>query len=146
MWQSHDISSVVGAASHNGQSALYTATAVKLSRVLWIVPMSVAASYIFQHQHKKSGENVTHKPQVPWFIGLFLLASVAWTFIPQVETWSPMITAALEGGLTNGAVSNRHGAIPANAESGWLETNDARGGVVDNFSASSLGVILLVVH
>lgn len=105
-------SSVVGAASHYGQSALYTATAVKLSRALWIVPISVAASYIFQHQHKKSGENVTHKPQIPWFIGLFLLASVARTFIPQVETWSPVVTAVSEAGLTNVAVSHRRSCYP----------------------------------
>ena len=96
----HDISSVVGAASHYGQSALYTATAVKLSRALWIVPISAAASYIFQHQQKKSGETVQHKPQVPWFIGLFLLASVARTFIPQIVDWAPLIAHISEAGLT----------------------------------------------
>ncbi|MEH2252905.1 YeiH family protein [Nostoc sp.] len=96
----HDISSVVGAASHYGQSALYTATAVKLSRALWIVPISAAASYIFQRQQKKSGETVQHKPQVPWFIGLFLLASVARTFIPQIVDWALLITHISEAGLT----------------------------------------------
>lgn len=95
----HDISSVVGTASHYGQSALCTATAVKLSRALWIVPISAAASYIFQHQRAKSGDGI-HKPQVPWFIGLFLLASVMRSFIPQVASWSPVVTAISEAGLT----------------------------------------------
>lgn len=94
----HDISSVVGAASHYGQSALYTATAVKLSRALWIVPVSIAASYLFQHQHA-SGQNIPHKPQVPWFIGLFLLASVARTFVPMVASWSSLLTPISETGL-----------------------------------------------
>ncbi|MBV9388782.1 MAG: putative sulfate exporter family transporter [Chroococcidiopsidaceae cyanobacterium CP_BM_ER_R8_30] len=95
----HDISSVVGAASHYGQSALYTATAVKLSRALWIVPVSLAAGYLFQHQHAKFGQNIPHKPQVPWFIGLFLLASVTRTFIPVVASWSTLLTPISETGL-----------------------------------------------
>src|SRR5579883_38897 len=96
----HDISSVVGAASHYGQSALYTATAVKLSRALWIVPISLTASYIFQYQHTKSDQDVRYRPQIPWFTGLFFLASVTRTFIPQVVYWSRIITAISEVGLT----------------------------------------------
>ena len=44
----HDISSVVGAASIYGHQALQVATAVKLSRALWIVPVSLAASLIYR--------------------------------------------------------------------------------------------------
>jgi len=38
----HDISSVVGASAHYGLDALQTATAVKLSRALWIIPVAWA--------------------------------------------------------------------------------------------------------
>ncbi len=41
-----------------------------------------------------------HKPQVPWFIGLFVLASVVRTFIPEVASWSPVVTHVSEAGLT----------------------------------------------
>ena len=40
----HDISSVVGAAATFGPESLRVATAVKLSRALWIVPVAFAAS------------------------------------------------------------------------------------------------------
>lgn len=101
----HDISSVVGAASHYGRSALLTATAVKLSRALWIIPVSAAASYWFQRQSAKTPQDITeprvpHKPQIPWFIGLFLIASVIRTFIPTIAAWSPTLTSLSEIGLT----------------------------------------------
>ncbi len=41
----HDTSSVVGAASHYGVTALAVATTVKLARALWITPFVVASSY-----------------------------------------------------------------------------------------------------
>ena len=141
----HDISSVVGAASHYGQSALYTATAVKLSRALWIVPISAAASYIFQRQQAKSGD-VIHKPQVPWFIGLFILASVGRTFIPQVVSWSPIITHVSEAGLTLTLFLIGAGLYRRMLKAvGWKPM--VQGVVLWIFiSATSLGVILLVVH
>ncbi|NEU77420.1 putative sulfate exporter family transporter [Hassallia byssoidea VB512170] len=142
----HDISSVVGAASHYGQSALYTATAVKLSRALWIVPISAAASYIFQRQQAKSGETVQHKPEVPWFIGLFILASVARTFIPQVVSWSSVITHVSEAGLTLTLFLIGAGLSQRMLKAvGWKPM--VQGVVLWIFiSATSLGVILLVVH
>jgi len=42
----HDLSSVVGAASAYGQVALQTATAVKLSRTLWIMPVALLAGLL----------------------------------------------------------------------------------------------------
>jgi len=96
----HDISSVVGAASHYGHEALLTATAVKLSRALWIIPVSVAASYLFPQQHTPSNQAMPHKPQMPWFIGFFMLASIMRTFIPSVASWSPVLTTLSETGLT----------------------------------------------
>jgi uncharacterized integral membrane protein (TIGR00698 family) len=142
----HDISSVVGAASHYGHSALYTATAVKLSRALWIVPISLAASYMFRHEHTASGQNVPHKPQVPWFIGLFILASVARTFFPVVASWSPVLTRVSEAGLTLTLFLIGAGLSQRMLKAvGWKPM--VQGVVLWIFiSATSLGVILLVVH
>ncbi len=53
----HDISSVVGAASVYGLRALQTATAVKLSRALWIVPVTIVARWLFESE--RPGDTVT---------------------------------------------------------------------------------------
>lgn len=141
----HDISSVVGAASHYGPSALYTATAVKLSRALWIVPISAVASYLSQRQQAKTGDAI-HKLQVPWFIGLFLLASVLRTFIPQVASLSPVVTAVSEAGLTLTLFLIGSGLSQRMLKAvGWKPM--LQGVVLWIFiSAASLGVIVLVVH
>lgn len=95
----HDISSVVGAASIYGIPALHTAIAVKLSRALWIVPVAIAASI----SHGRSMARVSGKRlrvPVPWFIGLFLLASVLRTVFHSVAAAAPALDAAAERGLT----------------------------------------------
>ena len=97
----HDISSVVGAAALYGGGALVTATAVKLSRALWIVPLTaVAAAY-----HRRGSQPATKagrrlRMPVPWFIALFVLASVARTWIPGVSNAAPYLQDAAEKGLT----------------------------------------------
>ena len=116
----HDISSVVGAASRYGLPALQTATAVKLSRALWIVPVALAAALAFRHRSpetaparagglvdttvgfdpRQTPPNAQGKLQIPWFIGLFLLASVARSFIPGVAGASPALSHAATVGLT----------------------------------------------
>lgn len=62
----HDTSSVVGAALEYGEEALSIATTVKLSRTLWIVPLSIFSMFIF----KTKGEKI----KIPYFIILFILA------------------------------------------------------------------------
>ncbi|WP_372745782.1 YeiH family protein [Lutibacter sp.] len=62
----HDTSSVVGAALGYGEEALRVATTVKLSRTLWIIPLSVLSMIIF----KTEGEKI----KIPYFILLFILA------------------------------------------------------------------------
>ncbi|WP_111710056.1 YeiH family protein [Lutibacter citreus] len=62
----HDTSSVVGAAMSYGDEALRIATTVKLSRTLWIIPLSVLSMFIF----KTKGERI----KIPYFILLFILA------------------------------------------------------------------------
>ncbi len=95
----HDISSVVGAASHFGLGALETATAVKLSRALWIIPVSLVASSMLQVR-RSNQQQTQHLIQVPWFIGLFLLASIVRTFVPAVALIVPEITRLSTLGLT----------------------------------------------
>ena len=95
----HDISSVVGAASHYGLNALQTATAVKLSRALWIVPVAFGAAYAFQPRQRTVARGARialtphrlEKPKVavPWFVGFFLLASVLRSYVPGVAAGRP---------------------------------------------------------
>ena len=64
----HDTSSVVGAALGYGDEALRIATTVKLSRTLWIIPLSILSMFLF----KTKGEKI----KIPYFIGLFILAII----------------------------------------------------------------------
>jgi uncharacterized integral membrane protein (TIGR00698 family) len=86
----HDTSSVVGAASKYGAEALQIATTVKLTRALWIVPLTLVTAFLFR---KKSA-----KITIPWFVLFFLLASVVRTYIaaPPV-TWDVLVRVARAG-------------------------------------------------
>ena len=88
----HDTSSVVGAASRYGNEALQIATTVKLARALWIIPFAFLSSFLFK--------NTDSKISIPYFIGLFLLAMLANTYIPGIEIISPYIVAIAKSGLT----------------------------------------------
>lgn len=70
----HDTSSVVGAAAKYGSLALAIATTVKLTRALWIVPVTFGVA-IF------SGRRVRLK--LPWFILFFLLAAIVASYSPH---------------------------------------------------------------
>ena len=74
----HDTSSVVGAASKYGSEALAIATTVKLARALWIAPIALYFSYLYRD---KTGGNKL-KVAIPWFIFLFLAATVFRTYAP----------------------------------------------------------------
>jgi uncharacterized integral membrane protein (TIGR00698 family) len=86
----HDTSSVVGAAARYGSVALAVATTVKLTRALWIVPVTVGASIL-------KGNKV--RLQVPWFILLFLLAAIIRSYSPHWLTpgFTLLVTAAKIG-------------------------------------------------
>ena len=88
----HDTSSVVGAASKYGPHALEVATTVKLARALWIIPVAFMSAYIFK--------NNTKQVSIPWFIGLFILAIIANTYIPVVSIAKPFLIFAAKAGLT----------------------------------------------
>ena len=87
----HDTSSVVGAAARYAPEALATAVPVKLARALWILPL-VAGAAMFARRDTK--------PKVPWFVGLFLLASAAATYLPAGEAAWDVLTAVARKGLT----------------------------------------------
>jgi len=76
----HDTSSVVGAGATFGEEALKVATTVKLTRALWIIPLSIFTSFYF----KSKGDKVF----IPWFILFFIVAMVLNTYlhIPTVLT------------------------------------------------------------
>jgi uncharacterized integral membrane protein (TIGR00698 family) len=94
----HDVASVVGAASHFDANALMTATAVKLSRTLWIVPVSLAFAFLFRRDQSIE-QSFSHSTKIPWFIGWFLVASISHSIIPVVADWSPVITYVSKAGL-----------------------------------------------
>ncbi len=79
----HDTSSVVGAAAKYGHGALIIGTTVKLARALWIVPISLLTAAVMSRAAKKGGRTHRTKVKVPWFIFLFVLASVASTYLPR---------------------------------------------------------------
>ncbi|MFV8335492.1 YeiH family protein [Flavobacterium sp. RSP29] len=88
----HDTSSVVGAASKYGPEALQIATTVKLARALWIIPVALITAFIFKN---KSG-----KIKIPYFIGLFILAMIANTYLPQLGNIAPHFVSVSKIGLT----------------------------------------------
>ena len=86
----HDTSSVVGAAAKYGAEALQIATTVKLTRALWIVPLTIGTAFAFRRKAAKVA--------IPWFILFFLLASVARTYVPApVELWDVLVRLARIG-------------------------------------------------
>lgn len=88
----HDTSSVVGAASKYGVEALQIATTVKLARALWIIPVALITSVIFKNKSKKV--------KIPYFIGLFILAMIINTFVPQTAVIAPYLVSVAKIGLT----------------------------------------------
>ena len=88
----HDTSSVVGAANKYGAEALQIATTVKLARALWIIPVALLTTVFF-----KTGKQ---KISIPYFIGLFILAMVANTYLPFIHPLFAKIVDLSKIGLT----------------------------------------------
>ncbi|MTG98262.1 MULTISPECIES: YeiH family protein [Myroides] len=88
----HDTSSVVGAAAKYGDQALEVATTVKLARALWVIPVAFLSTVLFNN---KGG-----KVKLPYFIGLFVLAMLANSYIPFVQTIGPYIVEISKKALT----------------------------------------------
>lgn len=91
MWAAiaiHDTSSVVGAGAAYGEEALQVATTIKLTRALWIIPLALMTSVLF---NRKGG-----KITIPWFILFFVLAMVFNTYLLSTTQVGAQI-----GGLIN---------------------------------------------
>jgi len=95
----HDTSSVVGAAAKYGPQALAVGTTVKLARALWIIPVALVTAMIFSRSAGKSAEKQV-KIQIPWFIGLFVLAAVVRTYLPQFGAVFAKMNSLGKSGLT----------------------------------------------
>lgn len=95
MWAAiaiHDTSSVVGAGAAYGEQALEIATMVKLTRALWIIPITIVTMFLFQQKGAKIS--------IPWFIFFFILAMVANTFLTIPETITTSLVWLAKKGLT----------------------------------------------
>jgi len=141
----HDVSSVVAAGDAYGPKALEIATAVKLSRTLWIVPVSLLAGYFHRRHLARTTPGASSQraaATIPWFIALFLLASLARTFAPSVAAAAPSLVTLAKTGLT--VVLFLIGAgmsLPMLRQTGWRPL--AQGLVLWLFiSTLSLGLII----
>lgn len=83
----HDTSSVVGAGASfdnmyfpGSTEACDLATLIKCTRALWIIPLAFFTMWYFRKD--KSGEG-NAKISIPWFILLFVVAMVIYTYTPQ---------------------------------------------------------------
>ena len=88
----HDTSSVVGAGSAYGEEALKVATTVKLTRALWIIPLSIFTTFYF----KSKGD----KLYIPWFILFFIIAMLLNTYLNIPTKISSSIVAVSRQCLT----------------------------------------------
>ena len=82
----HDTSSVVGAGAKYGPVALAVGTTVKLTRALWIVPLTIAVAMV-----KKSKTKI----RWPWFILYFCFAAALATYLPHYVPASVSLLAGL---------------------------------------------------
>lgn len=82
----HDTSSVVGAGAAYGAKALTVATTVKLTRALWIIPLSFASMLFFKTSEGK-------KVSIPWFILFFIVAMILNTYVEIPHGVSTVISA-----------------------------------------------------
>jgi uncharacterized integral membrane protein (TIGR00698 family) len=95
MWAAiaiHDTSSVVGAGAVYGHKALEVATMVKLTRALWIIPLSIATTFFFKQKDSKV--------KIPWFIFFFILAMVANTVFDIPQNITSSIVLLSKKGMT----------------------------------------------
>ncbi|MGE5350923.1 MAG: YeiH family protein [Acidobacteriota bacterium] len=87
----HDTSSVVGASSQYGKTALATATTIKLARALWIIPVALASGLAFRSDVKKV--------KIPYFIIAFFIAMLLNTYLPVIAPVSDVIYQIAKRGL-----------------------------------------------
>ena len=92
----HDTSSVVGAAMQYGARALEIATTIKLTRALWIVPVTLAIGFLW-NRGRDAGE--PRKAKRPWFILGFLAAAALVTWAPSLKPWGHSVFVGAQRSL-----------------------------------------------
>ena len=92
----HDTSSVVGAAMQYGARALEIATTIKLTRALWIVPVTLAVGMVW---NRGNAEASAGKAKRPWFILGFLAAAALVTWIPALKPAGHMVFVGAQRSL-----------------------------------------------
>ncbi len=99
----HDVSSVVTAAGEfdkhwpdatNPALASQTATAVKLTRTLWIAPVALACAWWFRSHGEPRADGKKAKIPIPWFVLWFVVAAGIGTYFGQ--TVAPIAVPAAE--------------------------------------------------
>jgi uncharacterized integral membrane protein (TIGR00698 family) len=83
----HDTSSVVGATMQYGPKALQIGTTVKLTRALWIVPLTLILG------------RARAKARPPWFILGFIAMAAIFTYLPALQPAASVIEAVGRRGL-----------------------------------------------
>jgi len=103
----HDTSSVVGAGAKYGAIALTVATTVKLTRALWIVPLTLATAAVRVHlgdahlgDDGRAGSAKKKSIAWPWFILFFLGAAVLSTYVTRAAPITSWFAKAGRVGLT----------------------------------------------
>ena len=87
----HDTSSVVAASLIYGEEALKVGTTLKLTRALWIIPLSLIFATM-----RKSENKIT----IPWFIFFFLGNSLLFTFFTDLNFLVPHFNKISKIGLS----------------------------------------------
>jgi uncharacterized integral membrane protein (TIGR00698 family) len=92
----HDTSSVVGATMQYSQEALDIGTTIKLTRALFIIPVTFILSIISQ----KDSSTTTKAPiHCPWFIiGFVAVVALTWAF-PAIQPFGKIIGGYAKQGL-----------------------------------------------
>lgn len=84
----HDTSSVVGASMQFGEEALAIGTTVKLTRALWILPLTLVLARLWP----RTGVS-DEQPKRPWFILGYLAVAALVTWVPALQPAGKIVAA-----------------------------------------------------
>ncbi len=93
----HDTSSVVGAAARFSEASLSTATTIKLTRALWILPITVVLGLWMgrKSEGKKPSFLSAVKAGLPWFIPAFVAVVALKAMVPADNSSAKELFAIL---------------------------------------------------
>lgn len=91
----HDTSSVVGASMQYGSDAMQEGVTIKLTRALWIVPLTFAFSYFY----RDAAQDTSTPVKKPWFILGFLVMAALVTWVPSLQNIGHQVEKVARTGL-----------------------------------------------